>query len=329
MSINAQPNNGNSLQTFLDAQTDKLRIHPKSLVSTFFGDVVVPNDGYTWVETIVSALEPLGVNDRLVRTTLFRMREDGWLKATRSGRKSYYQLTEHARLRTRFAEKLFYYQDRPAWDGSWTLVFLVVEMVDVELRNAFIEELDLVGFGAVTKGVWAHPSAKADVIGRRVKRLGLEGKVICMRCENIDDAELGFSIDDEQMAALCMPAVEVEKAYRNFYSNFAPLLDSNGELQYQGSPAETLSLRLLLIDEFRRVVLRDHHLPAELLPADWAGYRAYQLCAQIYRQILDGSNDQYLSLQANAGDSPAAIETVDNEEGHSYAGRFTTTEALS
>ena len=90
---------------FLEGFQATQRIHAKSLISTFFGDVVMPNDSFTWVETISAALEPLGVNERLVRTSLFRLREEDWVEATRSGRKSYYQLTSSAKSQTRLAER--------------------------------------------------------------------------------------------------------------------------------------------------------------------------------------------------------------------------------
>ena len=42
---------------FLDSLLRDRRVHAKSLVSTFFGDVVAANDGYAWVQTVVAALE--------------------------------------------------------------------------------------------------------------------------------------------------------------------------------------------------------------------------------------------------------------------------------
>jgi len=38
----------------------------------------------------------------------------------------------------------------------------------------------------------------------------------------------------------------------------------------------------LLIQEYRKVLLRDPQLPAELLPAGWHGTAAYQLCRNLY-----------------------------------------------
>jgi len=294
-------NNDRSVAKFLNRQSADRRLHPKSLVSTYFGDIVMPNDGFTWVETMFSAFEPLGINDRLVRTTLYRMREEGWVEATRAGRKSYYELSAEAKRQTYLAERLIYHSDLSEWDGAWTLIFLVVGNIDVEVKREFLQELNWIGFGAVTKGVWAHPSANTELVGELVNELGLEGKVICMRCENIQDAQLGLPIDDRQLARLCMPLGDVAAKYEEFVAVYSGLLNLNGEFKHKGSHAEMLSLRLLMVDDFRRVILHDPHLPSDLLPENWAGHTAYQLIGSIYRQLYEATSLEYKRLQENAG----------------------------
>ena len=294
-----------TLREFLSAHLEGRRAHAKSLVSTFFGDVVIPNDGYTWVETICAAMDPLGMSDRLVRTSLFRLREEAWLQPTRSGRKSYYRLTEHAKRQTALAEKLIYHRDSPVWDGSWTMVFLVLGKVvgdiDAEIKQKFIQQLHWIGFGSVSKGVWAYPGSNANMVGELINQLNLQGKVICMACENIHNRQLGLPIDDRVLAAQCMPVADIEARYKRFISAYSLLLNSKGEMRLKGSSTELLSLRLLMVDEFRRIILKDPHLPAELLPPDWAGDTAFNLCGAIYQQIFELTNIEYLGLQKNAG----------------------------
>jgi phenylacetic acid degradation operon negative regulatory protein len=47
--------------------------------------------------------------------------------------------------------------------------------------------------------------------------------------------------------------------------------------------------RVLLIHEYRRIVLRDPILPAAILPADWPGAAARALCADIYAHVIAAS----------------------------------------
>jgi len=77
-----------------------------------------------------------------------------------------------------------------------------------------------------------------------------------------------------------------------------------------------LTLRLLLIDEYRRVILHDSHLPSELLPIHWVGDTAYALCREIYLAIQLNAENQYRELVFGAGE--IALANV----GSNYLDRF-------
>jgi len=62
-------------------------------------------------------------------------------------------------------------------------------------------------------------------------------------------------------------------------------------------------VRTLLIQEYRKVLLRDPQLPAELLPADWHGAAAYQLCRNLYRAVY-GPADEHLSDIMETAEGP-------------------------
>ena len=69
------------------------------------------------------------------------------------------------------------------------------------------------------------------------------------------------------------------------------------------SDADAFAARILLIHYYRRVVLRDPLLPTELLPQDWPGRAARDLCGEIYRALLLPSEqwlDQHGTNEAGA-----------------------------
>ena len=78
---------------------------------------------------------------------------------------------------------------------------------------------------------------------------------------------------------------QVEAAFRQFVTRFEPMLQQAIDL----SPAETFFVSSLLIHEYRKMLLRDPNLPQALLPANWPGFRARQLCEALYGQLLTGS----------------------------------------
>jgi len=62
-------------------------------------------------------------------------------------------------------------------------------------------------------------------------------------------------------------------------------------------------VRTLLIQEYRKVLLRDPQLPAELLPSNWHGTAAYQLCRNLYRAVYSHA-DEYLTDAMETADGP-------------------------
>ena len=54
-------------------------------------------------------------------------------------------------------------------------------------------------------------------------------------------------------------------------------------------PQAALIARMVLIHEWRRVVLRDPHLPAAILPLDWPGGDARGRAAALYDALYEAS----------------------------------------
>jgi phenylacetic acid degradation operon negative regulatory protein len=60
-------------------------------------------------------------------------------------------------------------------------------------------------------------------------------------------------------------------------------------------------LRTLLLHEYRKIHLRDPLLPRALLPDDWVGVEAYELCSSVYAKLFRPS-EQYLAATAETMD---------------------------
>ena len=80
----------NNLITRFQEQTP---IRASSLIITLYGDAIEPHGGTVWLGSLINLLEPIGINERLIRTSIFRLTKEGWLKAEKVGRRSYYSLT--------------------------------------------------------------------------------------------------------------------------------------------------------------------------------------------------------------------------------------------
>ena len=263
----------------------------KSLLMTVFGDVIAPRGGTVWLGSLITLMDALGINDRLVRTSVFRLTEEGWLDANRSGRRSQYSLTEQGDKRFARAHQRIYAPTHTNWDGRWILVIAPAENSSTALRSTLKKELLWEGFGLVTPGLYAHPGNKADALTEILSRTDTADKVIVSSATNMDAVS---STPLTDLVKLCWQLDTVRKSYTQFVHKFASLATLLSE-ENQLTPQQAFVIRTLLIHAFRRVQLHDPQLPAKLLSADWPGATAYDLCSSIYK-IVSGQADAYVAL---------------------------------
>lgn len=274
----------------------------KSLVMTVCGDAIAPHGGAFWLGSMIELLAPLGVGDRLVRTSVFRLVQEGWLTASREGRRSRYALEPKALPRFERANRRIYAAPGQDWDGRWTFVLAPGGSIDGELRTLLRKELEWEGFAMLASGVMAHPSPERDTLRELLARCGAEGKVFA--CEV--DALPGLGARPlPELVRECWNLDTVAAGYRGFIETFAPLPALLGKAQ--AGPQEAFAIRTLLIHAYRRVQLHDPMLPAALLPAAWPGTAAHALAREIYRLCGARAEDHVLAtLQREDPATPPA-----------------------
>jgi phenylacetic acid degradation operon negative regulatory protein len=275
----------------------------KSVVMTVFGDSITPRGGAVWLGSLITLLAPLGISDRLVRTSVFRLAEEGWLEATREGRRSLYTLTAPGLRRFERAYKRIYSPPSPDWDGSWTLLLTAPEIISAGQRAALRKELLWEGFGMIAPGVFGHPGGKAAVLEEILSRVGVAGKVfVCAASESRQVSTRPLS----DLVQHCWELDKVLDEYRHFIDCFRPLLKLL-KMKRTLDAEQAFAIRTLLIHTFRRAQLHDPQLPLKLLPADWPGTTAYELCHEIY-QLTYRQAEQYIlaTLQQEDENIPEA-----------------------
>ncbi len=107
-----------SLGPVIDAFKARQPMRAKSLIVTLFGDVVSQHGRQIWLGSIASAFDGLGVNDRLVRTSVFRLVKENWLDVERAGRKSFYRFTDTGSQEYQRAAQRIYSSDAELWRGT-------------------------------------------------------------------------------------------------------------------------------------------------------------------------------------------------------------------
>ncbi|WP_198115847.1 phenylacetic acid degradation operon negative regulatory protein PaaX [Massilia rhizosphaerae] len=253
----------------------------KSLVMTIFGDAIAPHGGRLWLGSLIELVAPLGVTDRLVRTSVFRLVQEGWLVAHREGRRSSYALQPDAAPRFARANRRIYAPPGVDWDGRWTLLLAPNGSIDSALRAAVRKELEWEGFAMLAPGLLAHPAAAPDSVAEVLGRVGGRDKVFVCAATELPD------VGARPLAELVREGWDlsgVMAGYRRFIDAFTPLLDLLGNAPAP-DPEQAFIVRTLLIHAYRRVQLHDPMLPLALLPQPWPGSEAFTLARAIYRLV--------------------------------------------
>ena len=97
-----------------------------SLIITIFGDAIAPKGGAVSLGSLIKLCGPFGITERLVRTSVARLAEDGWLTAN--------------------ATRRIYSAAPDRWNATWTLVLLPAS--DARAREGLRKELSWLGSGA-------------------------------------------------------------------------------------------------------------------------------------------------------------------------------------
>ena len=254
----------------------------KSLIVTIFGDSLLPYVSEVWLGELIALLEPFAVNAQLARTSAFRLASEGWLRSRREGRSSRYGLTGSGRTRVEHAYHRIYDPPAPQWDGNWTIVIPGKDGSSISARAELRRELEWAGFGRVAARLFLHPRADAETLAEILARLGLSQDVVTLRARDLADCP---TLSVNAFTSECWNLERVAAQYRSFLKHFQTVLPMlKSRLDPHLDPQTAFVLQTLLIHSFRRVILHDPRLPPALLPQDWPGHAAYDLCRQVYRR---------------------------------------------
>ncbi|MDJ0917972.1 MAG: phenylacetic acid degradation operon negative regulatory protein PaaX [Woeseiaceae bacterium] len=270
----------------VDEFRSRQTVRAGSLITTVFGDAIAPRGGRVWLGSLIKLMNEFGISERLVRTSVFRLVKDGWLQSNQSGRRSYYSLTDSGRQRFEVATHRIYAEPAANWDGRWTLLLLSgLETADKEVAR---RDFGWLGFGALSANLLAHPAPDESDLKMTVRRLGLDDTLVILSGETVDgsaamraQARSAWNLDD------------IDRRYEDFVAMFSDALKAVAKANATGGKTAFI-LRTLLIQEYRKILLRDPQLPAALLPSTWHGRSAYQLCVTLYRDVFEAA-DGYLT----------------------------------
>ncbi|MCU0820598.1 MAG: hypothetical protein MUF11_15085 [Beijerinckiaceae bacterium] len=227
------------------------RVPPRtgSLIVSVFGALVLPAGEALRLSELQDWLYALEIEPGLVRTALSRLVNDGTLLRERDGKAALYRLSARALADFEAAGDLIFGRRLPQPNGD--LDGLVIE--DTGRRATLRSELGAMGFVPLAANLMVRPAWQDRVAPEIGGCLALS---------------LHANADLAMRAREIWPLEPLASGYR------AVIAHADAVRAGTFTPEEARLARLMLVHEFRRIVLRDPFLPEMLLPKDWPGGRA-------------------------------------------------------
>jgi phenylacetic acid degradation operon negative regulatory protein len=281
-----------------------------ALVLHVMGQAAQPAGGHVWLSSLIELLDPFGVSERLVRTSVFRLIQQGELYSVRHGRRSASGLAAppHALRQPAAPEPAG--APPEAWQNDWTLVMGWTGQLNLSEAAALRKQLWGGGYRLIAPGVLARPGGAPATLAAELELLGLERKLwVCHMTEL-------HGVNQRPLAELVEEAwnlSDASAAYQAVLDRYAPLRDCL-DAAAQLDPRQAFVLRTLLQFAWRRAQCQDPQLPAQLLPPRWPRARAAALFRQLCELTADGAS-RYLEHALDRAScigpaAPRAIERV-------------------
>jgi len=294
-----------SITQWIDSFLAERKLRANSIIITVYGDSIEPHGGTVWLGSFIRLVESLGLNQRLVRTSVFRLAKEKWLVSEQIGRKSFYSLTASGRRRFEHAYRRIYDGPAAQWAGGWQIALTTSGKLTASQRDALRKDLLWEGFGVIAPGVLAHPSDSSASLIDILEENEVKEMVVVMQARAIGALT---SRPLQELVRDCWNLKAIAQDYLRFIKRFQPVVRAfkAGDAV---DPEQCFVVRTLLMHEFRRVLLRDPQLPQQLLPKDWPGETARRMCRDLYSVTQCGAEQHLMDvLETVEGPLPPPAE---------------------
>ena len=234
-----------------------------SVIVTIFGDLAQARSDRISGPVLARLCEGLGIRADAMRVALHRLRRDGWILSEKSGRTSEYFLSDSAFRESLAARPKIY---GPAPDPAQGLCLAIARPMTQNDRAQFEPDLLQAGAVSIASGVYL---LEAPLVQPEAQDfLQIAGPV-----ETVPDW------------------VQNGIANRDLADGYARLalalsrLDANVDECSAGTAFKRALLRVLVVHNWRRLVLRHPALPERFFPEGWQGEACRGLVAQLLSKL--------------------------------------------
>lgn len=288
-----------SLKDQLSSFISGNKLRAGSLIITLFGDVISLHGNQVSLASIIEELSVFELNHRQIRTAVFRLVQEQWLEGFQQGRRSFYSFTQSGQRQFERAARRIYAKELAPWDERWTIVLL--GQLENPIKDRLRRELAWLGFGQISAGAFAHPNPSKQNLADLIVDLDVQDRVLVLHGQ-VDSMTSPVAV--ESITYHSWRLSEIRPRYEQYCSFFSGILKQL-ENRRHADTQQMFILRLILIHEYRRLLLKTPELPGSLLPDSWLASAALDITATLYHTVFAGSS-QYIcnSFQTAEGKLP-------------------------
>jgi phenylacetic acid degradation operon negative regulatory protein len=241
---------------------------PRHLIVTVYGLYARSDGGWLSVAALIRLLAELGVDEPAVRSAISRLKRRDILEARRQDGAAGYQLSAQALAILEEGDARIFRQRRAVLADGWLLAVFSVPEAERNRRHVLRSELTRLGFGMVAPGVWIVPAHPDDATAETLRRLGLDAYADLFHADH-----LAFG-DPAGKIRSWWDLDELERRYEAFIRAYERTVRRWADSGGAGGGSEAFADYVRAVTDWRELPYLDPGLPAELLPAGWAGLRA-------------------------------------------------------
>lgn len=240
-------------------------------------------EGEVPVERLIKILRSFKESEASVRTSLSRLKKEGFVESIKSGKKAFYSITDLGKDTIIFKKYKLLMGERN-WDGQWHIVSFDIPERFRYSRDILRKTLLSLGYGTLHTSVMISPYDKGEEIKETVKEYGIEDYV------EFFSAKYEGNKNIKDLVPKIWDLKWLERQYNKFISIYEHELEELKKKVEEGDsidPSYAFLKGVELNDSFSSIISADPHLPRELLPDDWIGFEAERICDE-YLQFLEG-----------------------------------------
>lgn len=257
---------------YIDAVLRQAKPRLSTLLKLMFSEAQAFGQKTQWLGSVIALLEPLGFQERTVRTALFRLAEHQIIKIERHGRRSLCMLTPAAATLIHSTRQRLNIPATRGFAEDWSMLVNSGGISATSYAAARKQLLDL-DYCVLAPNVLARPASYARGIQA--------GEDHGLALFEVSGAQLAAAVRQPLFGKMDWDLETPAAMYEQFQQRFAPLRQLLGK-RGAFTDEQAYMLRLLVSHGYQHCRRADPLLPQELLPEDWPAMAAYQTYAALY-----------------------------------------------